>query len=243
MQDRYAFDVGDYGKLGLLRHLVAETGLALGVLWWMTALGSAGSDGKHLAYLSDRRFRHCDPWLWDQMAVLVAKGRCVTALEPLLPSGTKFHRAPVPALADRGAWLNQGLLDITEPARSGLLFCDPDNGVEFGPTCSSRRHVGMDELATLWHSGNSLVLYHHLNRRIAHRDQVDRGLLRFEAELPGLAHAWGARFRRGSSRVFFVLAQPDHSGRIERAMSFLTEENPWVRGRHFTVRHLLESQK
>ena len=43
MQDRYAFDVGDYGKLGLLRHLSAETGLALGVLWWMTDAHPAGS--------------------------------------------------------------------------------------------------------------------------------------------------------------------------------------------------------
>jgi hypothetical protein len=238
MQDRYAFDVGDFGKIGLLRHMVAETGLTLAVLWWMTALGSPGNDGKHLGYLSDERFRPCDPWLWDAMAELVNKERSVAALEPLLPPGTRFNAAPVPALAHRRAWLNQALSNVTASARPGLLFCDPDNGVWFGPSCRSRRHVGMDEVATLWRSKHRLVLYHHLNRRSAHLNQVDQGLLRFEAELPGLAHAWGAHYRRGSSRVFFILAQPDHVDRVEGAMSTLIGTNPWVRDGHFNVRRL-----
>ena len=49
MQDCYAFDVGDFGKLGLLRHIHRVTNLRLGVLWWRTTLGTTGSDGK----------RHC----------------------------------------------------------------------------------------------------------------------------------------------------------------------------------------
>ena len=47
MQDCYAFDVGDFGKLGLLRHIHRVTNLRLGVLWWRTTLGTTGSDGKH----------------------------------------------------------------------------------------------------------------------------------------------------------------------------------------------------
>ena len=35
MQDRYAGDIGDYGKLGLLRSL-SRTGLRIGVNWYLT---------------------------------------------------------------------------------------------------------------------------------------------------------------------------------------------------------------
>ena len=240
MQDRYAFDVGDYGKLGLLRHLLAETGLVLGVLWWMTALAPPGNDGKHLGYLSDQRFRRCDPWLWDEMAKLVAKGRSVAALEPLLPLGTRFHGVPVPSPARRRTWLTEGLADVSAPDRAGLVFCDPDNGVWFRGTCRSRRHVGLEEVATLWQAGHSLVLYHHLNRQSPHLDQVERGLRRLGTDLPGVAHAWGAHYRRGSSRVFFILAQQGHANPMERAMSLMSA-SPWVREEHFTVRRLASS--
>jgi hypothetical protein len=241
MQDRYAFDVGDYGKLGLLRHLIAETGLVLGVLWWITALGSPGNDGKHLGYLSDQRFRRCDPWLWDEMAKLVSKGRSVAALEPLLPLGTRCHGVPVPSPTRRRTWLTEGLADVSPPMGAGLVFCDPDNGVWFrGTTCRSRRHVGLEEVATLWQAGHSLVLYHHLNRQSPHLDQVERGLRRLGTDLPGVAHVWGAHYRRGSSRVFFILAQPAHANRMERAMSLMSTST-WVRDEHFTVRRLPSS--
>jgi hypothetical protein len=64
MQDIYAFDVGDFGKIGLLRRLHGRTGLRLGVLWYQTHLGSTGEDGKHVRYLEQRRYRACDPDLW-----------------------------------------------------------------------------------------------------------------------------------------------------------------------------------
>ena len=67
MQDCYAFDVGDFGKLGLLRHIHRVTNLRLGVLWWRTTLGTTGSDGKHVAYLQNPAFRACDPDLWEEM--------------------------------------------------------------------------------------------------------------------------------------------------------------------------------
>ncbi len=67
MQDCYAFDVGDFGKLGLLRHIHRVTNLRLGVLWWRTTLETTSSDGKHVAYLQNPAFRACDPDLWEEM--------------------------------------------------------------------------------------------------------------------------------------------------------------------------------
>ena len=55
MQDIYAFDIGDFGTLGLLRWLWSDQ-LRLGVLWWKTELGTSGADGKHTSYLDERAY-------------------------------------------------------------------------------------------------------------------------------------------------------------------------------------------
>ena len=55
MQDRYAGDLGDFLKLGLLRWLVAPSFDApphrLGVVWYLAPDESHNADGKHVAYL------------------------------------------------------------------------------------------------------------------------------------------------------------------------------------------------
>ena len=54
MQDRYAGDLGDFLKLGLLRWLVAPSFDApphrLGVVWYLAPDESHNADGKHIAY-------------------------------------------------------------------------------------------------------------------------------------------------------------------------------------------------
>ena len=50
MQDRYAGDVGDFGKFALLRALCG--GRSLGVCWYRTdAAEEKNNDGRHLDYL------------------------------------------------------------------------------------------------------------------------------------------------------------------------------------------------
>src|SRR5688572_17104108 len=129
MQDCYAFDVGDFGKLGLLRHLHRETGLRLGVLWWRTVLGANGNEGKHIGYLQDPAFRRCDPDLWEAMRRRFdPSARAIAALHRLLPPGTLFHDALVPAFRQRPEWLKEAASNIQETA---VVFCDPDNGLTF----------------------------------------------------------------------------------------------------------------
>ena len=61
MQDRYAGDVGDFGKLGMLRR-IAATGLKVGVNWYLTFKPEehVNEDGKHIGYIKDRAFAECD---------------------------------------------------------------------------------------------------------------------------------------------------------------------------------------
>ena len=50
MQDRYTGDIGDYGKLGLLRCLAAA-GLRVGVHWYRTSDEDHNEDGKFTQYV------------------------------------------------------------------------------------------------------------------------------------------------------------------------------------------------
>ncbi len=232
MQDRYAFDVGDYGKIGLLRSL-ASAHLSLGVLWWRTELGSLGADAKHVSYLSDKRFRACDPGLWDEMGRLFRLGRqrSIAALQPLFPAGTVFHEELVARGAVRGRWFEHSMERVKSCA---IVFCDPDNGIVFDETCVSQRHIGLHEIRRLFNAGHSLVIYHHLNRSASHPIQIEQGLDRLFAALPTLTTAWFARYRRGSSRVFFILAQPGMTTEVNDAMERL-RSSAWTRRGDFEV--------
>lgn len=234
MQDCYAFDVGDFGKLGLLRHLARVTRLRLGVLWWRTTLGTSGNDGKHVAYLKKPAFRACDSDLWEEMGRRFNRGpRTIAALYPLLPAGTLFHDTPVPPRTRRSRWLDEAVSSVEA---SALVFCDPDNGLTFDEPCRSLRHVGVDEIRSLYGRGQSLVVYHTPGRSAPHAKQIESFLARLRLVIPDLGSLWAARFRRGSSRVFFVLAQRAHMAAIDGAMVQM-RSTAWVHGGHFEVVH------
>jgi hypothetical protein len=101
MQDRYAGDLGDFLKLGLLRWLVAPSfetpPLRLGVVWYLAPDESHNAGGKHVAYLdpqssAGRQLRPLDPDLYDRLTAMVAEGvRSVAQLEAfgVLPAGSR----------------------------------------------------------------------------------------------------------------------------------------------------------
>ena len=232
MQDIYAFDVGDFGKLGLLRQICESGELSLGVLWWKTDLGTEGADGKHVGYLQDRTFRVCDPELWKGMNRRFNPGaRRIVDLHPLLPSDTVFHDVPVPSATHRKLWLSDAM--STVKGRS-VVFCDPDNGVSFDGRCSSRRHISSEEVRGLYQAGHSVIVYHTPNRSASHSAQLESGLDHFRQEIAHLGASWAAHFRRGSSRVFFVLAQEDHAASIGEAIGRM-ESSAWIQHGHFEI--------
>jgi len=232
VQDCYAFDVGDFGKLGLLRHIHHATRLRLGVLWWRTGLGSNGNDGKHVGYLKKPAFRACDRELWEEMRRHFDPNmRTIAALQPLLPDGTRFHDVPVPPTRQRFAWLKEA---ETKVRGSAVVFVDPDNGLTFREPCRSRRHVGAGEIRWLYNQGYSLIVYHTPGHALGHDAQIAAVLKGLRTAVPGLAAVWAARFRRGTSRVFFILAQRKHAVALRAAIGTM-QSTEWVRGGHFKL--------
>ena len=81
MQNRYTGDIGDFGKLGLLRCL-QSAGLSIGVNWYLTPDENHNGDGRHVQYLFREGFRLCDEELWRELKRIVdSKRREVSALQ------------------------------------------------------------------------------------------------------------------------------------------------------------------
>ena len=144
MQDRYAGDVGDFGKYGLLRRLCGPDAhgpaLRLGVLWYRFEDATPG-DGKHISYLEPplaQEFCECDPDLFRKMDSIVHGERSIAAVETggALPPGTAFfgdelafgrHEPGASRALNRRDWLEAGLRAVEH---ADLVFADPDNGLE-----------------------------------------------------------------------------------------------------------------
>ena len=70
MQNRYVGDIGDFGKLGLLRALSSK-GLSIGVNWYLTTDESHNGDGRHVNYLAKAEYRVCDAALCDTLKYII----------------------------------------------------------------------------------------------------------------------------------------------------------------------------
>ena len=242
MQHRYVGDVGDFGKLGLLRTLLSGSELRLGVAWYLVPNEAHNDDGKHVTYLKPQnvsRYKDCDPPLLEALARIIdANARSVGELEQsgMLPANTRYHSTPlsfdgIPVARrkeHRARWMATMLEAV---CGCDIVFVDPDNGLE----CSIKplaatgpKYVFVDDLAQIRRLDVSLVIYHHLGRNGSHPDQIASGK-RLLAERLNLSIE-AMRFRRGTSRVFFIAMAQRHEGdlrsRLERMVA-----TPW--GEHF----------
>jgi hypothetical protein len=96
-----------------------------------------------------------------------------------------------------------------------LVFFDPDNGIE---TPSVARHspkggkyVFWEELLSFWERGQSLLIYHHLNRTASVAKQTEILQQKFAARFSDAALVRHFLFRRGSCRHFWLVAHEKHS--------------------------------
>ena len=250
MQDRYAGDVGDFGKYGLLRWLCGPdahgSALRLGVLWYRFEDATPG-DGKHISYLQPpgaQEYRECDPDLFEQMRSVVHDDeRSIAAVEAsgALPPGTAFFGErlvfrPDEPMASRRLkrrdWLEAGLRVV---AHADLMFADPDNGLEIPSVgrlqAKGPKYAYYGDLRACWARGQSLVVYQHIARKGTAEKQIAARHAALREHLDGAERTVTLRWRRFTSRAYFVIPAADHAERLAaRCSAFLA--SPW--GRHFT---------
>ena len=249
MQDRYAGNVGDFGKYGLLRRLCGpdKHGLALrlGVLWYRFEDATPG-DGRYVSYLEPPRaqeFRSCDPELFRQMRSIVRGERSIAAVETsgALPPGTAFfgqqlafrrNEPRTSRASKRREWLEAGLRAV---AHADLVFADPDIGLEIPSVGRLRakgpKYVYYDDLRECWARGQSLVVYQHIARNRSAEEQIAARLTALHRQSEGAKGTLTLRWRRYTSSVYFVIPAADHAERLAARCRALLA-SPW--GRHFT---------
>jgi hypothetical protein len=235
MQDRYAGDVGDFMKLGLLRWLVAPTPFApqrqLGVIWYRVPDESHNGDGKHIGYLdpsstAGQDLRPLDADLYDRLRDMVAAdNRSVAALAAggVLPSSTRYYDRVLDFSdldpSDRAAravrrerWFHEAMVAV---APCSLVFLDPDNGLrrDDHPVPAHRnlaeKHVYLSEAQRLLDRGQSVVVYHHADRSERVPDQAQSRMEDIRDEL-GVDPVAAVQASRGSARLFLVIPSNDH---------------------------------
>lgn len=207
MQDRYAGDVGDFVKLGLLRAIAP--GRTLGVAWYRYLDEGHNGDGLHTDYLRDRdqKLAQLDPDLFEHLSGVVRTARSIRSLLPILgdarSSDEALDVAKVP-VQRRRSWRDRVMGDLDG---CDLVFADPDNGLTddndrrkgratFGKSLPISEALRLSE-------GRAAVIYHHNTRRAGGHDaEVDHWMSVLGA--PCLA----VRARAYNCRTFFIV-NPD----------------------------------
>ncbi len=174
MQDRYAGDIGDFGKFGLLNELKKQ-GLSVGINWYKTGSLSfeknpdgtyKQNDGKYKDI--PEKYSDCDRDLVEKLIRISSMDRTLRAVEEanVLPD-TFYFDEPVP-LESRKAWHSEALAAFKN-AKTDLVFLDPDNGLlvpsvkENNPR--SVKYVFYDEVLDYLKQGQSVLVYNHRSRK------------------------------------------------------------------------------
>jgi len=236
MQDRYAGDVGDFGKIGMLR-CIEKLGIKVGVNWYLVGDESHNNDGKHIGYQKDKKFLGCDDDLLCGLSNMIEKGkRSVAELEKLnlLSTGKYYHKRLIESEVrdknNRIKW-HQNALDAMQGC--DLVFLDPDNGMIpksiGGGSRKSIKYVFPEEIIDYYKAGHSVVFYSHRTR-----EQLNVYLKRFdklfEAEELNTATIRGISYKRGTIRDYFFVLREEHVDAIDNSIAEMFD-GKW--SRHF----------
>jgi hypothetical protein len=240
LQNRYIGDVGDYGKFALLRSIFdQERGncpLRLAIVWCLFSDENHNNDGRHTSYLYKEEFRLLDPTLFDELRALIEnESRRVSAIaeKGLFPAQTIFFETHVArknirgrsvSALERAAYRAKWLRDcLAFTKHQDVVFFDPDNGVEIASIDKKHpkagKYVFWDELREFWNRGQSLIIYHHLNRTASVYQQMEALNGRLSREIPGQYRVVRLIFRRGSCRSYWLLLQSDIADLVEERVA------------------------
>lgn len=172
MQDRYAGDIGDYGKFGLLRALRSQ-GLSIAVNWYLVDVMDSEKnadgtfkqeDGK---YLIPEKLKLCDQTLAETLTdIAKSNRRSVKALEQAdLIYGAVYYDVPVP-VNGRSDWHYRALDRLKN---TDFVFVDPDNGLlvkSVGKkSIKSVKYTFYEEARDYIRRGQSVLIYNHRSRK------------------------------------------------------------------------------
>ena len=237
MQNRYTGDIGDFSKLGLLR-VLRSAGFSIGLNWYLTPDETHNGDGRHVDYLTQKKYRDCDEELWLGLKAIVdGENREVRFMEnedilqaTFFSDCLDFREKEKPERIEfRGGWFADSLVAM---AGNDIVCVDPDNGLVV-PSAMGRpkenKYVLPEELASYYAQGSTVIYYQHKARRKDpfYKDQLDKLLAR--EDLPG-ASGLALKFEKVSQRYYMFIVQPRHREMVEKTVRDMLSTD-W--GKHF----------
>lgn len=226
MQDRYAGDIGDFGKFHLLRTLFKTAKYNLKQVWYMYPNETHNNDGLHINYFD--KVKGMDSELEGAFKNLVQQERNVKALEAFNLLSCEFFSEYVNKdgkddLPFRKTWLQRA---VSFAKKADFVFVDPDNGLatkldkssnainllgyeSFAKRSKAGKYIFMDELRLFYDVSRCVVVYHHLNRTMGHDKQIEKIQANLKEEF---FEVFAIKHKPYSPRVyFFVLKDRDIS--------------------------------
>ncbi|MBI1803167.1 MAG: hypothetical protein HY033_12095 [Ignavibacteriae bacterium] len=231
MQDKYAGDVGDFGKFVLLRQLsqISSRQVRLAINWYRTDKVEQGSgDGRYTSYLDpsyskSTKFSECDTTLFGILKRVVNNSRSIHALEQsgILPSRTTFFSKPLPFQAvhpsqravDRESWFRQSL-SVFQTVDVGFL--DPDNGIQTPKVKSTQtrsiKYALLNEIQTYLQACQLLIVYNHRDRTPS--DRYVQRFTQIRDHIDPSAQIKILRFKRFSVRDYVFFYKRSFAGEV-----------------------------
>ena len=248
MQDRYSGDVGDFGKFGLLRHLINGSQLKFGINWYLFPDEGHNADGRFIHYLSQPAFERCDRELYNKLRqVVVSQCRSTRSLEraDLFEEPPLFFSDPVDfytsypgnkrkdkekRLAMRLEWKMNAISALSS---ADVIFLDPDNGLQVKSCCSlsqkkSGKFAYYDEILEFHAQKKLTIIYHHLNRHKnhgTHSNQIQECARELKSKINSKYRVFGIRYRPYSPRAFFMIVDPSVEKYIKKQLASFVVSN------------------
>jgi hypothetical protein len=250
MQDRYAGDVGDFGKFALLRYLFSNANYKIGVIWYRFPDESHNNDGSHVDYVNKSSFLGCDKYLCERLSTVLSGKRSVASLEEarLLPSSTvyfsellDFHlkyssqnnRDKEEREVRRKDWLKRAIQSVSD---CNVIFVDPDNGLQIA-SCPkinqmrSGKFAYYPEIMELAKGKEVCVIYHHLNhhkKHGTHESQIRIRAGELREQIKPTRKVFALRYRPYSPRAYFILTSKSEEIRIKKNLNNFKLYSPYV---------------
>lgn len=226
MRNEFFGDINDYHKYGLLRTLVGDGDVKVGVCWMLRP--DEGSHSGRIKHLDDpERWRKYDPALFAALHHWLRKRhvRSVNLIEDSnLIGNAKYHRPFVPiSMSEREDYFAQMSKTFEQ---TELIFFDPDNGLEITnkpyngrPSC---KHLYFREVKNIFEAQHSLLIYQQFPRQ-------DRAKF-VECRMREIQQSTGADCKnvmwiRAAHVVFYLVLREVHMEKLStRAKAFA---NTW----------------
>ena len=226
MQNRYSADIGDFGKFHLLRFLFENSTYCLKQIWYLYPDENHNNDGLYINYFD--KIKDNDTVLEEAFKKIIQNNRrSVKALQEahLLDCEyfDDFVTKGMESLSYRKKWLLKAFAFVES---SDFVFVDPDNGIatkliknndhkdieilsfeDFKNRSKAGKYIFMDEIHAFYEKSSCVVIYHHLNRTMAHNKQIE--VLQSKLQ-KSYYKVLAIKHKPYSPRVYFFIMKEEH---------------------------------